>query len=227
MTPVINHSGYNCRYEPGIDRAQTCYAIITKGSFPTVQCSSGTSNMFSFLSIPATITTTNSEAVAVTVLSRVSVLAPLFQLNWQKTDLPSSTTPATNAATTGPTPSSSPTHSPQETNPPAAGLSKGAAAGIGVGVGIAGLALIVALVWFVRRRRRKHPSVMASMSPVAAPMPQPPVGHGYVFGYGHHAGGKDGVSSSASASPVGNVAELGTGYVAELPVPSGNIGSRI
>lgn len=183
--------------------------------------------MFSFLSIPATITTTNSEAVAVTVLSRVSVLAPLFQLNWQKTDLPSSTTPATNAATTGPTPSSSPTHSPQETNPPAAGLSKGAAAGIGVGVGIAGLALIVALVWFVRRRRRKHPSVMASMSPVAAPMPQPPVGHGYVFGYGHHAGGKDGVSSSASASPVGNVAELGTGYVAELPVPSGNIGSRI
>lgn len=162
------HSGYSCNYNPGFDAAQTCYRYYSTGSFLTVQCSQGTSNKFSYVTIPATITATatptttgGSPSRTVAVLQNVIVYAPLIQINWQSTDRPTSTL-GSNSTTTSQTGSPTPISSSQKSG----GLSQGATIGIAVAAALVGLALVVALaLWTRRRRQQRHPKVMPTLPP--------------------------------------------------------------
>ncbi len=139
---------------PGVDGAQTCYSIASTGSFPTVQCSSGTSNRFSYVQMPATVSATTSGSTTAVTLTAVYLYAPLFQLNMQATDLPMGQS-GVSAGTDAPTMSATAS---------GVGLSTAAMAGIGVGAAIAGLALIGGFVAFALWRRRR-PSVMPELPP--------------------------------------------------------------
>jgi hypothetical protein len=151
-------SGYACGYDNiGTGHAQTCYKYIKTGSFPTVQCASGSSNKFSYVTVPQTVTATPENTVTgavvtptVVAISQFLVYAPLFQLNFQSTDITSSTTSAsTGSGITTSTLTTTPTQSPSS------GLTTGAQAGIGVACGILGLFLIGALAWWLRKRSRR------------------------------------------------------------------------
>lgn len=147
---------------------QTCYSVVTTGSFPVVGCSSGTSIDFHYYNVPATITETiesPSASLTATLISTVTIYAPLFQLNYQSTDLPSthsSSTTHTTTSTMGSTITIPESLSSQSTSPsPSAGvgLSSGAKAGVGVGAGIGGLLLLATIIVFcVRRRRASDPA---------------------------------------------------------------------
>ncbi|KAI1127277.1 hypothetical protein F5Y10DRAFT_293065 [Nemania abortiva] len=171
--------GFTCMYNPGLDNAQTCYSIATTGSFPAAGCLSGTSIDFRYYDVPATVVETvesSSVSLTTTVMSAITVLAPLFQINYQSTDLlRSHTSPATRTATstltsstTAPLSPNSPFPSPSSSTE--TGLSSGAKAGLGVGVGIGGLLLLaVAIFLCLRRRRAPHPvgELMATETPPA------------------------------------------------------------
>ncbi|KAK7421991.1 hypothetical protein QQZ08_009712 [Neonectria magnoliae] len=51
-------NGYRGLFNLSVDTAQTCYSVATAGSFPTVQCSGGSSNRYSYMTVPATFTET-------------------------------------------------------------------------------------------------------------------------------------------------------------------------
>ncbi|KAH8901964.1 hypothetical protein BR93DRAFT_973053 [Coniochaeta sp. PMI_546] len=161
-------TGYSCSYNPGIDAAQTCYKYYSTGSFPTVQCSKGTSNKFSYVTVPATVTATvsptttgGSPSITVAVLQNVLVFAPLIQINWQATDL-LSTTPLPGGATTTTSQTSPPTST--AATPKSDGLSQGAVIGIAVAAAIVGLILIaIFAIWM--RRRQQRPKVMPTLPP--------------------------------------------------------------
>ncbi|OIW22988.1 hypothetical protein CONLIGDRAFT_145872 [Coniochaeta ligniaria NRRL 30616] len=161
-------TGYSCSYNPGIDAAQTCYKYYSTGSFPTVQCSKGTSNKFSYVTVPATVTATispttsgGSRSTVEAVLQNVLVFAPLIQINWQSTDrlastpLPGSGTPSTSQTAT-PTPTTG--------TPKPGGLSQGATIGIAVAAAIVGLVLIGVFAMWMRRRNRRA-KVMPTLPP--------------------------------------------------------------
>lgn len=98
--------GYSCSDESGI--GQTCYSVVTKGSFPGIQCSNGKNGPATQYSVPSTGTVTltgtttqsaSGSAAAKTVTSTetdlfnfntVTLYAPMFQLVHQESDLPSS-----------------------------------------------------------------------------------------------------------------------------------------
>ncbi|KAI0528438.1 hypothetical protein GGR58DRAFT_496010 [Xylaria digitata] len=159
-------TGFHCKYNPGVDGAQTCYSVVTAGSFPVVSCSSGTSNDFRDYYVPATVTETvesSSVWLAATLISTVTVFAPLFQLHYQSTDFPptrSSSTTQTIVSTPVRTitiPASS--NSPSTSLSADVDLSSSAKAGIGVGVAIGGSLLLAAIAFFCFRRRRTRNSV--------------------------------------------------------------------
>ena len=154
------YRGYHCSFNPGVDRAQTCYSIGTTGSFAAVECSSGKSNAFNYLDIPATITETESDSTDVVTISTFTVLAPLFQLNYQSSDLTKTdsitlASGATTSSTSAPISVSS-----------SGELSTGAKAGIGVGAGLGAIALISSAFFFFRRRKN------AGRVPIEEPKPE-------------------------------------------------------
>ena len=154
--------------------AQTCVLTATSTSFSTVQCAEGKFTDFGFVQLPMTI--------GGKVLPTYTIFAPLYQLNWQSSDLslfPSTPPPPTTTApgsSSNPNPSSNSGSSPRSSStgtlsiPNATGgaggddngagssdsLSPGVKAGIGVGVAI-GVIAILALLFFIFRgiRRRK------------------------------------------------------------------------
>ncbi|KAI0505622.1 hypothetical protein F5B22DRAFT_651556 [Xylaria bambusicola] len=156
-------SGFQCKHNPGVDGAQTCYSIATTGSFPVVSCSSGKSNDFADYVVPATVTETvgsASTSLAVALINTVTIYAPLFQLNFQSTDLPS-VNPDRTAASTLSSTHTIPGDSSSPTSSAAGGLSTGAKAGIGVGAAvgaIGSIALLTAIFLYYRKRARKSPS---------------------------------------------------------------------
>lgn len=102
------------------------------------------------MNVPATATASESDSV----VESITVNAPLFQMVYQTTDLPTSTTSALQS-TTSATTSEAATSS---TEPPEASsrssLSGGAKAGIGVGAAVGGLLLIGAAVLLFWRKKR-------------------------------------------------------------------------
>ncbi|KAF3025101.1 hypothetical protein E8E14_014591 [Neopestalotiopsis sp. 37M] len=117
---------------------------------------------------------TNSGSGSAFVLETFTVSAPLFQLNFQSSDLPATMTGSITISTDANTSSTS---TPAETGSPAGeGLSTGAKAGIGAGVGVAAVALIGALLFFLLRRRKRTPTaeLAAQSEPTEAPATEAP-----------------------------------------------------
>ena len=199
-----------CQFQPGVGNAQTCYRVFSTGSFPTVQCSSGTSISSALVTMPVTTTATVSQAAVTTVLSRVTVMAPLIQLIRKSS---TETTTTANATSSG---AGFTDNSPDDQD--SGGLSAGAKAGVGVGVGVAALLLIGALVWFFRSRRQKRAGALDADAAAASPPGYDGKG-AYMYGPPSAELGPSTPRAEAPAGPYagGDVAELGTGYVAELP----------
>jgi hypothetical protein len=118
--------------------------------------------------ITTTATATGADGTAVTrvVAREITLLAPMFQLNYQSSDLAtsSSSTSSAGSAETTRTESIASTTNPassDSTSSPATGgqggLSTGAIAGIGVGAALGGIVLgILAILLFLRHRKRKR-----------------------------------------------------------------------
>ena len=96
-------------------------------------------------SAPASIVTVNS----------VRVNAPLFQLVYQTTDLPVSSTSTSGSTNTGKATSTATTSA---TSSSGSNLSTGAKAGIGVGAGVGGLIFIGVFLFIMLQRRRRRDS---------------------------------------------------------------------
>ncbi|ETS73828.1 hypothetical protein PFICI_14774 [Pestalotiopsis fici W106-1] len=162
-------TGFQCSQNFNRDTGQTCISVGSTGSFAAVQCSSGQSEGFTYLDLPATVTETVSSSESALILETFTLSAPLFQLNFQSSDLPSTVTgPIT--ITTDATTSSASTF-PQTASSASGGLSTGAKAGIGVGAGLAVIALFGALLFYFSRRR-KRPAELAGPLPTETPKPE-------------------------------------------------------
>lgn len=187
-------SGFQCVYTPGSNNAQTCYSLVTTGSFPVVDCSSGTSNDFHYHHVPVTVTVTETvqsfstefEEESISYIDAVTVFAPLFQIHYQSTDLSlaESVTETRTSSSTINTDTSRPSITPSlsASSSDNTGLSTAAKAGIGVGVGLGGLGLLLLSISVVlyRRRRRAlgHVSEFMTTSkpaPFFVPQQAPPV----------------------------------------------------
>ncbi|OGM48666.1 hypothetical protein ABOM_002009 [Aspergillus bombycis] len=143
-------SGYSCGHD-GQDQYQTCQSVYVTGSFPVVQCKSGSSNGYTYQTVPATVTATTSESVTVThTISAYTVRAPMIQINHMATDLPTSTQPP-------PTPSDS-SSGIQVSASISAHLSPGAKAGIIVAACLGAIVLLglIAWLWFRCGSRRNN-----------------------------------------------------------------------
>lgn len=102
--------------------AQTCIWVATSTTISVVTCESGTSGNLEYLTVPTTI----SNALDVVAVSEYTLFAPLIQMNWLSTDLPSSSPTSTLTLTSFVTSGTSPT----ATSPLSSGLTPGAKAGI-------------------------------------------------------------------------------------------------
>lgn len=179
-----NNRGYTCTNSNG----QTCALVVTSTTVTTGYCPSST------LVLEALMTRTlPDDALS---LSTLSMFAPMFQLNFQSTDLPPASTSSTGPAQTGtsstgsaqagtsgtPSPTSPPTTAPTVPAANDNSLSTGAIAGISLSAALVAisLAIFVAIVWRRRVRRRTQPEeqedqhalgYMAEMDS-ASPMPK-------------------------------------------------------
>ncbi|KAH8647121.1 hypothetical protein BX600DRAFT_518407 [Xylariales sp. PMI_506] len=148
--------------------AATCVVVATSSTFSTVVCDSGTFTDFSLITVP------NDD------IKSFTVYAPLFQLNFQASDLAAATTGGDGGtAATGASPSatggsgtSSTTSDPvaslrssftasstsgaSGSSPTSGqGLTESGKIGIGVGVAVGAILVIAALVLFWRSRRNE------------------------------------------------------------------------
>ncbi|KAF2145773.1 uncharacterized protein K452DRAFT_295342 [Aplosporella prunicola CBS 121167] len=123
-------------------RIQTCRRDASAGAtFTAVYCESGKSQEYGVWTVPMT-------QDGVFTVSTVVLHAPLFQLNRRAFDLPASTTPASNLT------AASASEPSQRHDTDSKTFSTGTKAGIGVGVTLAAFALLAAIAFFLRRRRR-------------------------------------------------------------------------
>ncbi|KAH8887828.1 hypothetical protein GQ53DRAFT_270648 [Thozetella sp. PMI_491] len=135
--------------------AQTCVLTATTSSYITVQCNTGIFTSFSTVNIPATISGV--------VISKYIVFAPLYQLNFKASDIPSTQSSGTATASSGPS-SGSTTTLPRSTSTvvddtpsSSSGLSGTAKIGIGVGAAVGAVLLLVIAFLLWRLRRRNSP----------------------------------------------------------------------
>ncbi|KAH0600416.1 hypothetical protein MHUMG1_01412 [Metarhizium humberi] len=127
-------------YSPGL--GNTCFAVPTKTTVTTATCGpSGISEEGSYV-FPATVPVQITGNVSSTI---VTLWAPMFQLNFESTDLK----PATTLPSSTSTPSETSTESSTTSS-----LSEGAIAGIAVGTVLAGIILGIAATLLVLRYRR-------------------------------------------------------------------------
>ena len=142
------YSGYVCG---GSNDAQTCSSVAQSGStVPVITCSEGSSQGYTYLTIPMTETKTGISSSASRVgefaISSFEVLAPMIEIRWQSSDLPTSTPTHTQAKSTS-------SHSAAPSS--GSGLSTGAKAAIGVVVPVAAIAILAGIFFFWRRKIRK------------------------------------------------------------------------
>ena len=143
------HSGFVC----GGNTAQTCSRVVLSGqTVPVITCSEGSSQGYTYLSLPVTETTTgvssSASRVGVYAITSFEVLAPMIEIRWQSSDLP---TTSSNSASSD------------------SGLSTGAKAAIGVVIPVAVIAILVGIFFFWRRKIRKlGPSTWPASSTTSA-----------------------------------------------------------
>ncbi|KAL6875148.1 hypothetical protein J3F83DRAFT_713051 [Trichoderma novae-zelandiae] len=157
-------TGFSC----GNNNGNTCIATATSTAIPTAFCAgtdltdSGTATFPKVVTI--TQTDTASDEVQVSTSTQTMVLfAPMFQLNFQASDLPASTTASTTESSSSESTAASSnrqstTSAADDGAAPesAGGLSSGARVGLGVGIGL-GVAFLLAFsgfVYYYRRSRR-------------------------------------------------------------------------
>jgi hypothetical protein len=117
--------------------------------------------------IPRTIRNSGHGAGPVPYSAYVVVHAPIYQLNFQSSDLPStnSATATTTASTSESTADrAAKTSSDSSTPGISQSLSTGAQAGIGVSVGLARFALIGAIIFFLLKRRWREQEKSRNLS---------------------------------------------------------------
>ncbi|KAI1661549.1 hypothetical protein F4813DRAFT_385230 [Daldinia decipiens] len=144
--------GYACsRHAAG----HTCITTLTSTTVPTVTCESGTSAHFEYVTIPYAAV----DVSTIHVISTFTVFAPLFQLNHQASDLPSTTDKAADSsissAISSPPSQMSTIQALPTQSSSAQGLSAGAQAGIGFGVALGIILLGIIAFCLFRSRRRK------------------------------------------------------------------------
>ncbi|KAL7910726.1 hypothetical protein GGI35DRAFT_321595 [Trichoderma velutinum] len=155
----------------------TCIATASDTAVPTAFCD-GTKLIDSATeSFPHAITITQTDTASNTVDVETSSLtmvlyAPMFQINFQASDLPASTTTASSTLSTATTRTTSSTS--KQTTTSAAdnsvgvgspGLSNGAKVGLGVGIGL-GVAFLLAFAGFIYYyRRSKKGQIVSSELP--------------------------------------------------------------
>ncbi|CAH0037977.1 unnamed protein product [Clonostachys solani] len=138
--------------------SQSCIFTQTSTYYNQVDCYSVFSGN-NWYEIPRTITNRGHGAGPVPYAAHVVVRAPIYQLNFQSSDLPS-TNSATDTTTASTSDSTADKAAETSANSSASGasqsLSTGAQAGIGVSAGLAGFALIGAIIFFLLKRRRRE-----------------------------------------------------------------------
>ncbi|KUJ10486.1 uncharacterized protein LY89DRAFT_627027 [Mollisia scopiformis] len=146
-------SGYTCAN----GYAQTCLTTASQTSFQVVSCQSGSTGLFTYLTLPQTLTSTVGSSASVFLQDQYVLSAPLIQINWQSSDRISSTTSgfgSSSPTSTSSSPASQTSSSiSTQTSTPSSGLSTGAKAGLGVGIAAVVLAF-VALAFFIYRKRK-------------------------------------------------------------------------
>lgn len=142
--------GFTCK-----SGEQTCVAQLTSATVATVTCESGTSAHFSHLTIPFAVELTDTASI----ISTFVMYAPLFQLNYQSSDLPPSPTTTSSSRTgnniaTTRSSSSGGGGATLASSVPVQGPSPVGTL-IGIGVGVAGGVVVLALIgfWVIRARR--------------------------------------------------------------------------
>ncbi|KAL7799240.1 hypothetical protein V8C37DRAFT_399059 [Trichoderma ceciliae] len=161
---------------------QCALTVTDQTAIPTAFCD-GTSIVDSAgLTFPNVVTVTQTDTASGTITEETStstqtlvLYAPMFQLNFQATDLPASTTTTstapstsgTTATTTSPNQQSTTSVADNDTSSKSSGgLSSGAKIGLGVGIGL-GVAFIlsfIAFIYYYRRSRR-------AQSPLGSELP--------------------------------------------------------
>ncbi|ETS87022.1 hypothetical protein PFICI_00850 [Pestalotiopsis fici W106-1] len=168
-------TGFSCTLDK--NEKQTCVTIAMSTSITTATCpgqNSGQPSVFHYKTLPSSVpssTISSENAIAPgSVVSNFTLLAPLFQLVFQPSDLtttmggPTATSSSdvsrSTAATSG---ASNQTTSDQGTT---GGLSTGAAVGIGIGAtaGLVGLLVLAYFAWRSKRRNRGPEMVSSAAS---------------------------------------------------------------
>lgn len=161
-----------------------------------------------------------------TATREMTLLAPMFQLNFQQSDLsPTTTAPTITPTTTAETTAAATTHTTSSTpvgvvvEGGSDGLSTGATVGVAVGAAIGGLLLgaLAIAAWFWRKRRREQAATL---------VPQEVAGdsqYGGMVYYGAAAPKYAGQPSPPVELPMPpSAVELYSGPMVELPVDHGH-----
>ncbi|KAH8678453.1 hypothetical protein BX600DRAFT_507398 [Xylariales sp. PMI_506] len=161
-------SGYGCSYTAD---SQTCVATVTTGTLAIGSCSGSQDSIAFQGSIPdAYVVGESTETITAVLMS-----APLFQLNFQASDLSTATSGSSgvNGATATVTVVSEPTQA-ATANSGSTSLSTGAQIGIGVSIGVVGLGAIGALIGcLLSRYRKKRLEQEADNEEIGASQPPP------------------------------------------------------
>ena len=162
------NSGFTCstEFSPIV---QTCVYTVTSGSYLAGYCPvtnaavTDSLTSFQYITVPGTntitfATGTTTDTLTGTITTAV-LFAPMFQMNFQSSDLPATTTLSSSSASSSsvdlaPTPP--PAVTIIATLSPSPGLSTGAKAAIGVVIPVVVLTAAVLGFWFMRRRRRSR-----------------------------------------------------------------------
>jgi hypothetical protein len=152
----------------------TCIAVAAADrqiAVPTAICSGSELANLGQATFPAVITTTtinNDISPVETAGTEVTLLAPLFQLNYRSSDLLSTMTSAVITSTTqSDISSTSSSPSSGASPPPPPGLSTGAAVGVGIGAALGGILLIISVVvgWVWVKKRKQSAAAAVPESP--------------------------------------------------------------
>ncbi|KAH6634078.1 hypothetical protein B0J18DRAFT_8261 [Chaetomium sp. MPI-SDFR-AT-0129] len=197
----------------------TCIAVETNLVATTALCSGTQMVDINQVTIPlsvdvtTTIIDTAAENTMVTnSLSRVSMMAPMFQLNYKASDVQTAPTSTASSQPTRPTTGTGPrpTHTKGgSSGGGSGGLSTGAIAGIAVGAVLGGILLGALAILFFIRHRKQAGQAQAEQQQGTQSTGEPPSGYYYGASVpGHATGHKFGEMDAGPAA-----SEMSGGYV--------------